>query len=73
MKKRWRMAVSGVMLLLMAGALTGCGKTEIDVMEGLELKFDGVDGYGTARIADSYVWEDAAMEAAGFDEEKMTD
>lgn len=73
MKKRWRMAVSGVMLLLMAGALTGCGKTEIDVMEGLELKFDGVDGYGTAWIADSYVWEEAAMEAAGFDEEKMTD
>lgn len=73
MKKLLKAAVSGAMLLLMAGALTACGKTEIDVMEGLELNYNGVDGYGTASIADSYVWEDAAMEAAGFDEDKMTD
>lgn len=59
------------MLLLLAGMLTACGKTEIDVMEGLELNYNGVDGYGTASIADSYVWEDAAMEAAGIDEDKI--
>ena len=73
MKKLLKIMVSGAMLVLLAGTLTACGKTEIDVMEGLELNYNGVDGYGTASIADSYVWEDSAMEAAGIDEDKMTD
>ena len=46
---------------LMACVMTGCGKTEIDVMDGLTLEFNGVDGQGTARIADEYFWEDAAL------------
>ena len=33
---------------MMAGALTGCGKKEVDVMAGIEVEFSGVDGYGTA-------------------------
>lgn len=52
---------------LMACSVGGCGKTEIDVMDGLTLEFNGVDGQGTARIADEYFWEDAAFEAAGID------
>ena len=42
------------MLVLLAGTATGCGKKEIDVTEGLEVEFDGVDGYGTARISNEF-------------------
>ena len=57
---------------LMACVMTGCGKTEIDVMDGLTLEFNGVDGQGTARIADEYFWEDAAFEAAGIDGDRKS-
>lgn len=57
-----------VLLVLLAGAVTGCGKTEIDVMENLEVEFNGVDGYGTARLVNEYDWEDVAYEAIGGDD-----
>ena len=54
------------MLVLLAGTATGCGKKEIDVTEGLEVEFNGVDGYGTARISNEFFWEEEALEAAGL-------
>ena len=72
-RKKLRSAITGTLLILMAGVLTGCGKKEIDVMEGIEVEFSGVDGYGTARIADEYVFEDAALEAAGLTEKMDSD
>lgn len=65
-RKIFRSAITGALLLLMAGALSGCGKKEIDVMDGIEVEFSGVDGYGTARITDEYIFEDAALEASGL-------
>lgn len=61
-----KIIAASALMGLMACSLTGCGKTEIDVMEGLTLEFDGVDGQGTAYIANRYFWEDAAFEAAGI-------
>ena len=72
-RKKLRSAITGALLILMTGALAGCGKKEIDVMEGIEVEFSGVDGYGTARIADEYVFEDAALEAAGLTEKMDSD
>lgn len=72
-RKKLRIAITGALLILMAGALTGCGKKEIDVMEGIEVEFSGVDGYGTARISDEYVFEEAALEAAGLTEKMNSD
>ena len=72
-RKLFRTATVGAILLMMAGALTGCGKTEIDVMEGIEVEFSGVDGYGTAWINDTDAWEEAAFEAAGIKEKLDTD
>lgn len=56
----------GALLLLITGSLVGCGKKEIDVMDGVKLEFNGVSGYGTASITNEYYWEDEALEAAGF-------
>lgn len=66
--KMLKTAIAGATLLLMAASVTGCGKKEIDVMEGLELNFNGVDGYGTATIVDEFFWEDEALEASGISE-----
>ena len=55
----------GALLFLLAGTMTGCGKTKIDVMEDLEVAFSGVDGYGTAAITNEYDWEEEALEAIG--------
>lgn len=72
-RKKLRSAITGTLLILMVVALSGCGKKEIDVMEGIEVEFSGVDGYGTARIADEYVFEEAALEAAGLAEKMDSD
>lgn len=66
MKKYFKMLTTVTLLFIAIGTLTGCGKEQIDVIEGIELEFNGVDGYGTATIADEFVWEDAALEAAGI-------
>lgn len=65
---RAKKIMAGALLILLAGMATGCGKTEIDVMENVEVKFNGVDGYGTAWIANEYDWEDAAVGAIGGDD-----
>lgn len=57
--------LAGAFLVLLAGMTAGCGKKEIDVMENLEVEFSGVDGHGTAWLANEYGWEDAAAEAIG--------
>ena len=72
-RKIFRTATAGAILLLMAGALTGCGKKEVDVMAGIEVEFSGVDGYGTARITDKDAWEEEAFEAAGIKEKLDAD
>lgn len=68
MKKTLRVATIVALLFMAMGTLTGCGKKQIDVMEGIELEFNGVDGYGTVNITDKYAWEEAALEAAGLTE-----
>lgn len=65
-KKLSKMLVVGAFLGLMAGTMTGCGKTEIDVMEGLTVEFNGIDGQGTASLSNKYFWEEDAFEAAGI-------
>lgn len=65
---RAKKIMAGVLLILLSGMATGCGKTEIDVMENVEVRFNGVDGYGTAWIANEYDWEDAAAVAIGGDD-----
>ena len=72
-RKIFRAATAGVILLMMAGALTGCGKKEVDVMAGIEVEFSGVDGYGTAWITDKDAWEERAFEAAGIKEKLDAD
>lgn len=66
MKKPLKMVITAALLFMTAGTLAGCGKKQIDVMDGIELEFNGVDGYGTAYIVDESVWEDEALEAAGI-------
>lgn len=73
MKQILKAATMSVLLFIAMGTLTGCGKKQIDVMEGIELKYNGVNGYGTAYIADAYVWEDEALEAAGLAEAMDSD
>lgn len=73
MKKVFQTAVMTALLLMAAGVFTGCGKKQIDVMEDVELEFNGVNGYGTARIADEYAWEEEALEAAGITEDDDSD
>lgn len=73
MKKAFKRITMTALLFLAIGTLAGCGKKQIDVMEGIELEFDGVNGYGTVRIADDSVWEEAALEAAGLNEEMDSD
>lgn len=68
MKKILKTVTMTVLLFMAMGTLTGCGKKQIDVMEGIELEFNGVNGYGIAYIADEYAWEDEALEAAGLTE-----
>lgn len=63
-----KLAAAGAIFVFLAVNMTGCGKTEIDVMENIEVRFDGLDGSGTAWIANEYYWEDAAFEAAGFND-----
>ncbi|MDE6053879.1 MAG: hypothetical protein K2G55_08980 [Lachnospiraceae bacterium] len=65
-RKLSKMLAIGAFLGLMAGTMTGCGKTEIDVMEGLTVEFNGIDGQGTASLSNKYFWEEAAFEAAGI-------
>ena len=54
---------AGAVLLLLAGTVSGCGKTEIDAMEKLDVSFSGVDGYGTASVTNKYDWEEEVLEA----------
>ena len=56
-----------VTVVILAVVLTGCGKKKIDVMEGLTVKFDGYDGYGTAELENEYLWENEAFEIAGIE------
>lgn len=72
-RKIFKTATVGAVLLMMAGALTGCGKKEVDVMAGIEVEFSGVEGYGTARIANTDAWEESAFEAAGIKEKLDAD
>ena len=69
----FKTATVGAVLLMMAGTLTGCGKKEVDVMAGIEVDFSGVEGYGTARIANTDAWEESAFEAAGIKEKLDAD
>lgn len=73
MKQILKALTMSALLFIAVGTLTGCGKKQIDVMEGIELKFNGVNGYGTAYIADANVWEDEALEAAGLAEAMDSD
>lgn len=66
MKKVFKTVAMTAILLMTAGTLTACGKKQIDVMEGVELEFSGVNGYGTVYIADEFTWEEEALEAAGI-------
>lgn len=65
-RKLSKMLAIGAFMGLMAGTMTGCGKTEIDVMEGLTVEFNGIDGQGTASLSNKYFWEEDAFEAAGI-------
>ena len=49
------------------------GKKEINVTDGLAVEFNGVDGYGTARVADEFFWEEEALEAAGLEDGEETE
>lgn len=73
MKHILKALTMSALLFIAMGTLTGCGKKQIDVMEEIELKFNGVNGYGTAYIADANVWEDEALEAAGLAEAMDSD
>lgn len=73
MKHVLKAVTMSALLFIAMGILTGCGKKQIDVMEDIELKFNGVNGYGTAYIADANVWEDEALEAAGLAEAMDSD
>lgn len=57
-------AIVAALIAMLAALATGCGKQKIDVMESLDVKFNGVNGYGTAELEDAYGWESQAMEAA---------
>lgn len=66
---RGKIGAGAFLILLLLCAVTGCGRKSIDVMEEIEVSFNGVDGYGTADVLNTYKWEDAAYEAmAGGDE-----
>lgn len=66
---RGKIAAGAFLILLLSCVMTGCGRQSIDVMEEIEVSFNGVDGYGTADVLNTYKWEDAAYEAmAGGDE-----
>ena len=48
--------------------LTGCGSAKINVSDSLSVNFEGCDGYGTAKIQDSYEWEKKALAELGLTE-----
>lgn len=56
-----------VVSLILTILLTGCGKKKINVMDGLVVKFDGYDGYGTVKLENEYAWENEAFESAGIE------
>lgn len=62
--KKYKKSLTMLMYLLLIMGLMGCGKKKIDVMETLSLKYDGVNGYGTAELSNEYSWEEEALEAA---------
>lgn len=68
MKMKTKKIAAGAVLLLLAGTVSGCGKTEIDAMEKLDVSFSGVDGYGTASVTNKYDWEEEVLEAIGGDD-----
>ena len=68
MKMKTKKIAAGAVLLLLAGTVSGCGKTEIDAMEKLDVSFSGVDGYGTALVTNKYDWEEEVLEAIGGDD-----
>ena len=65
MRKR---SVSIIIISMCLLCLSGCGlwKKKIDVTKTLSLKFNGVNGYGTADLVDAYLWEDEAFKKAGI-------
>lgn len=50
MKKTLRVVMLTVALALVLLSMTACGKTKLDIAEGLSVDFSGVDGYGHAEI-----------------------
>lgn len=67
MKRRRNFEILFFVLLATMGLLTGCGKKRIDIMEDIIVRFDGYDGYGTAKLENEYSWEAEAFEAAGIE------
>lgn len=56
-----------VTMVMLAVSATGCGKKKIDVMENLDILFEGYNGYGRAEIQNAYSWETEAFESAGIE------
>lgn len=56
-----------VVFIIMVVLLTGCGKKKIDVIENLQVSFEGYDGYGKAVLQNAYAWESEAFKAAGVE------
>ena len=50
MKKALRIIMLSTMLVVILLSMAACGKTEIDITEGMTVKFSGVDGSGQAEI-----------------------
>lgn len=65
-RKASKYFIVGLITLFAMYIMTGCGKSNIDVMENVQLEFNGANGHGTANIIDEYTWEISALEAAGL-------
>ena len=72
-RKFLKVPIAVTLIVLSSAALVGCGKKEINVTDGLAVEFNGVDGYGTARVADEFFWEEEALEAAGLEDGEETE
>lgn len=48
---RGKIGTGAFLILLLLCAVTGCGRKSIDVMEEIEVSFNGVDGSGSHNLA----------------------
>lgn len=51
-----------ICIIVLFFLMTGCGRKEIDVMEGVNVKVTGINGEGTACITGTYGWLDQIEE-----------